>query len=53
MFNFYLKQTQRFSVWSFTENAFFISSMEEFGLDIQKHVSLKQTKIYLSKNKKT
>ena len=26
--------------------------MEEFGLDIQKHVSLKQTKIYLSKNKK-
>ena len=29
LFSFYFKQKQRFSVWSFTENAFFISFHEE------------------------
>ena len=36
LFNFDLTKKQRFSVYSFIENASYIPSMEKFGLDIEK-----------------
>ena len=36
LFNFCLTKKQRFSVYSFIENASYILSMEKFGLDIEK-----------------